>query len=492
MIAGTPPDGGAREKLLVAASSVVAAVVLTAAKLATGLATGSLGILSEALHSGLDLVAALVTLVAVRASARPADRQHAYGHGKVENLSALFETLLLLATCGWIVVEAVERLAGDGPEVQASLAAFLVMGGSIIVDASRARALRRVAARYNSQALEADALHFSTDVWSSLVVILGLGLVYLSGVLGVPWLARADAAAALGVAVIVVLVSIRLGRRALGDLLDEAPPGLAERIAAAARVEGVLEVRRPRVRMAGPQAFVDVTLSLPRGTSLPTGHTLAHRAEDAVKALLPGADVTVHMEPAERSPARPLTAEAVQELASEQGLRIHDVRLTTMPGPQPPGGGTGPERRSLELHLEVPEDHCVASAHSVATAFEAVLHRTFPALERVVTHIEPQAAGPIAGIPGTDHGELRRQVEDLSARVEPGCTVRALSVRRRGELHDLTITCLLAPETPITAAHGCTERIERALRADLVDLGSVLIHVEPSDPARPLKEGGRP
>ncbi|MBM4371104.1 MAG: hypothetical protein FJ098_05595, partial [Deltaproteobacteria bacterium] len=131
-------------------------------------------------------------------------------------------------------------------------------------------------------------------------------------------------------------------------------------------------------------------------------------------------------------------------------------------------------------------------AHRVATAFEAVLHRAFPALERVVTHIEPQAAGPIAGIPGTDHGELRRQVEDLSARVEPGCTVRALSVRRRGELHDLTITCLLAPETPITAAHGCTERIERALRADLVDLGSVLIHVEPSDPARPLKEGGRP
>ena len=206
-----------REKNLVALSSVGAAVLLTSMKVVVGLATGSIGILSEAAHSGIDLLAALMTFWAVRASSKPPDSDHLYGHGKIENFSALFETGLLLATCVWIAYEAVKRLVFGGGHVEATVWSFVVMGISIVVDLSRSRALASVARRHRSQALEADALHFSTDVWSSTVVILGLLGVVFSHRTGLAWLARADSVAALGVAGIAALVSIRLGRKAVDD-----------------------------------------------------------------------------------------------------------------------------------------------------------------------------------------------------------------------------------------------------------------------------------
>ena len=209
-----------REKKNVALSSVLAAVFLTLMKLIVGIMTGSLGILAEVAHSGLDLVAAIVTLFAVRASGKPADSEHTYGHGKIENLSALFETLLLLITCAWIIYEAIQRLFFKSVEIEASIWGFLVMIFAIGIDVSRSRALARVAQKYDSQALEADALHFSTDVWSSTVVIVGLGLVKLSEWLHLPWLVKADAVAAMGVAGIVIYVSLQLGRRTIAGLLD--------------------------------------------------------------------------------------------------------------------------------------------------------------------------------------------------------------------------------------------------------------------------------
>ena len=208
-----------REKRLVAMSSVGVAVILTGGKLAVGLMTGSLGILSEAAHSGLDLVAAVVTFLAVRASSRPADSAHSYGHGKIENLSALFETLLLLGTCAWIIYEAIERLFFKEVAVEVSWWAFAVVLVSIALDYSRSRALLRVARKYQSQALEADALHFSTDIWSSGVVLAGLGLLLLADHTGSAWLRKADTVAALGVAGIVIWISYRLGRKTIADLL---------------------------------------------------------------------------------------------------------------------------------------------------------------------------------------------------------------------------------------------------------------------------------
>ena len=291
---------GNHEKNSAALNSVAAAFLLTGLKVVVGMLSGSLGILAEAAHSGLDLAAAIVTLIAVRAASKPPDRDHAYGHGKVENLSALVETLLLLATCAWIIRESVLRLTSHHVQVDASIWAFAVMGISIAVDISRSRMLYRVAAKHRSQALEADALHFSTDIWSSAVVILGLLGVRLAGWYpGLSFLVQADAVAALMVAGIVVVVSGRLGLRTVQALLDSSPPGVDEKIrVAVAAMDGVLDCHAVRVRHSGPFYFVDLHITVDGEQSLRSAHELTERVEQAVGATLPGADVTVHPEPA--------------------------------------------------------------------------------------------------------------------------------------------------------------------------------------------------
>lgn len=285
------------EKKTVALSSVLAAIFLTLIKIIIGIMTGSLGILSEAAHSGLDLIAAVITYFAVRISGKPPDQVHTYGHGKIENLSALFETLLLLVTCAWIIYEAIQRLFFKSVEIEVTFWAFLVMGTSIIVDISRSQALMKAAKKYNSQALEADALHFSTDIWSSTVVIFGLIFVLLAEWLNIEWLAKADAVAALGVAVIVVYVSVQLGRRTILDLMDGIPPGLRDDVTEAAFVKGVLQINQIRIRQSGAETFVDMNITVSEDNSLSTAHNIATHAETAVQDILPGADVTVHMEP---------------------------------------------------------------------------------------------------------------------------------------------------------------------------------------------------
>ena len=291
------------EKNRVALTSVGAAELLTGMKVTVGLSTGSLGILSEAAHSGIDLFAAVVTWWAVHASAKPPDHDHLYGHGKIENFSALFETGLLLATCVWIAYEAVRRLVLGVGHVEATPWAFAVMAISIVIDVSRSRALARVARAHRSQALEADALHFSTDVWSSTVVLVGLAGVWLAARTGIEWLARADAVAALGVAAIAALISVRLGRKSVEDLLDTAPVGLLERIARAAAVPEVANVSQVRVRRSGPRTFADVILQVPRGLPVERAHEIAHAAEDAIRGAVQDVDVMVHTEPDE--PASP-------------------------------------------------------------------------------------------------------------------------------------------------------------------------------------------
>jgi len=284
-------SGEVREKRSAALASLTAAVALTAFKILVGVLTGSLGILAEAAHSALDLVAAVMTFLAVRYSGRPPDRTHLYGHGKIENLSALCETLLLLGTCAWIAREAVLRLASHSAQVEITFWSFAVMVVSILVDSSRARVLARTAKKYDSQALEADALHFQTDVWSSSVVIAGL----LAVKLGV-WFA--DAVAALGVCVAVAWVSVQLGRRTVNALLDSAPAGMEERIAAAVEaVPGVRNCHAVRVRSSGPSLFVDLHVLVDGNQSLSDAHSLTETIEDAIHKLAPHADVTVHPEP---------------------------------------------------------------------------------------------------------------------------------------------------------------------------------------------------
>lgn len=290
---------GKQEKSKAAFTSVVAAVALTTFKVVVGLSTGSLGILAEAAHSGLDLVAAVVTLVAVRFSGRPADESHLYGHGKVENLSALFETLLLLATSAWIIYEAIRRLVYSTVEVEVTVWAFVVMAVSILIDATRSRVLYRAARKYNSQALEADALHFSTDIWSSSVVILGLvGVTLSERVAGLFWMKQADAVAAIGVAGIVIFVSYNLGKRTIEGLLDTAPDGLREQIhRAITDMPGVLDCHQIRIRNSGAETFIDAHILVDPSQTVSAVHELTDEIEVAIRKIVPGADVTVHPEP---------------------------------------------------------------------------------------------------------------------------------------------------------------------------------------------------
>jgi len=288
-----------KEKNMAALTSVIAAVGLTTFKIIVGIFTGSLGILAEAAHSALDLVAALVTLFAVRVSSKDPDKEHPYGHGKVENLSALFETLLLLGTCAWIIYEAISRLTGKAVQVDITIWAFIVMLTSIVIDFSRSRVLYRAAKKHNSQALEADALHFSTDIWSSCVVILGLLLVKISEwVPGLKWLEKADSVAALGVSAIVIYVSVELGIRTIQGLLDSPPDGMDRQVIGIIQsIDGVKNVHKVRIRMSGPSLFADVHIRLNPRMTVEKAHEITEKIQKNVRAEIPNLEVTVHVEP---------------------------------------------------------------------------------------------------------------------------------------------------------------------------------------------------
>ena len=458
-----------REKKGVALGSVLAAMFLTLVKLIVGVMTGSLGILAEVAHSGLDLVAAVVTLFAVRVSGKPADSEHTYGHGKIENLSALFETLLLLITCVWIIYEAIQRLFFKSVVVEASIWGFAVMIIAIGVDIGRSRALARVARKYHSQALEADALHFSTDVWSSTVVIVGLSLVKLSEWLHTPWLAKADAVAALGVAGIVIYVSVQLGRRTIAGLLDEVPSEMRAQITEAVRVPGVVAVERVRVRRSGPEAFADVTLKIGRGMPLEQAHDIASRAEAAVQELLPGADVTVHVEPVHAQDEN--VPDTVRLLAARRGLSAHDIRAFDVLG-----------HRSLELHLEVADSLRLDEAHAQATALEEALRQALPGIGRIVTHIEPRVRTTQARqATAADEARLRNLLRAFPSETGIDCHPHDVVVQRvAGEL-TASFHCALNAGATIADAHALTEQMEQTLHQQVPNLSRVVIHVEPQE-----------
>jgi cation diffusion facilitator family transporter len=461
-------EQGDREKRRVALASVVAALVLTGGKLVIGLTTNSLGILSEAAHSGLDLVAAAVTLYAVRVAGRPADRDHPYGHGKVENLSALFETLLLLVTCVWIVYEAAHRLFGsERVVVDASGWAFAVVVVSMVIDYSRSRALKRTADKYRSQALEADALHFSTDIWSSAVVLVGLGCVRVADALAVGWLAKADAVAAVGVAVIVVAVSVRLGKKSIDDLLDAVPADLPERVAAAARVAGVREVRQVRVRRAGPEHFADVTVTTGPDAGIERAHDIAHDVEQAVCRELPDADVVVHVEPAADADADLPTS--VRRVAHKHGLQAHAIAARSVAGEQ-----------VVELHLEVSPTLSVAEAHGLASAVERDLLAARPGLARVITHIEPVGVDVAAHEADVaSESEILALLDAMAREADGAWHAHDVTLSRKDAEMTLTFHCAIDGTAGICAAHALTDRIEKRLRERVPALGRVVIHIEP-------------
>ena len=280
-----------KEKNRVALLSVFAAVFLTGFKLLVGFLTGSLGILSEALHSALDLVAAVITYVSVRISDKPADREHHFGHGKIENFSAFIETILLVVTSAWIIYEAISRLISGNTHIEVNVWSYVVVISSIVIDFSRSRALKRVAVKYNSQALEADALHFSTDIWSSSVVLFGL----ICANFGYYF---ADSIAALGVAIIVLYVSYKLGRKAMDVLLDKAPEGTIELVKERLLAHPeILHFHSIKTRTAGADTFIRFNIHLEPNLSLSQAHEICDKIEREIMELIPRSEVFIHSEP---------------------------------------------------------------------------------------------------------------------------------------------------------------------------------------------------
>ncbi len=470
----TEQSAGDREKSRVALTSVVAALLLTGLKIVVGFATGSLGIMAEALHSALDLAAAVMTLGAVRIAALPPDESHPYGHGKVESFSALFETVLLVVTCVWIIWEAFERLFFRPVRVDPNIWSFAVLFVSIGNDYGRSRALKRAARRYKSLALEADALHFSTDIYSSSVVILGLLLVRI-GEAGrnLEWLEKADALAALGVAVIVLWVSTRLGKDTIDALMDRAPKGMAEAIGAEARrVPGVVNCLRVRVRPVGLINFVDVVIGIPRSMPLEQGHAVASQVEEQVRALYPKADVLVHFEPV--SPPQESWPERIQAIAGQQGLVVHEVRIQDTAA-----------RSTVTLHLEVDPGLTLSDSHAVAQRLEDAIYSQLEGLEAVETHIEPRMSRPTCGDSMPESLPLvLEHLQELSGEIPALRDTHNVRVVRQSGAVYISLHCVFDGGLKIDEVHRLSSLIEHRLKSRLPGVESVHIHVEPPDKAQ--------
>lgn len=473
-VAGHPGEtmeraqNGEQDKRRVAALSVGVALALTGLKLVVGLATGSLGILAEAAHSGLDLVAAFVTFLAVSVSSRPPDERHQYGHGKVENLSALFETLLLLLTCVWIIYEALQRLFVKTVEIEPSIWAFAVMGTSLAALVWISRLLYRTAHKYHSQALEADALHFKTDIWSTIVVILGLVFVLFGDLTGRQAIfGKADAIAALLVALIVVKVSVELGRRTVDALIDTAPPGVDGTIAARVRqVPGVEHVDAVRVRRAGPETFADVTISVASSLPLDEAHKVAVAVEEAVRAVVPHSDVMVHTDPHDDSES---VLQDIRLTARRLRLDVHNVDVQRI----------GKHMR-VALDLEVAPDLSLRAAHDLATQLEKRLRDDIPDITRIDTHIEPRPQVETAG------RDVTAQSPQMVAAVQQALHglplisgYHNIAIAQSGSRYTVSVHCTFDPDAAIADVHRVSDLAGERVRAALPDVQRVIVHAEP-------------
>lgn len=450
-----------QEKRRVAVSSVIAAIFLTGFKLGVGLWTGSLGILSEAAHSGLDLLAAVITLFAVRLADRPPDHDHNFGHGKFENLSALAETMLLLITCVWILFEAWKRLTGEAPEITVNVWSFAVIAGSIVIDFGRSRALSRVAKKYNSQALEADALHFRTDIYSSLVVIFGL----VSVSMGFP---EGDAIAAAIVAGIVIWISIQLGKRTIDVLLDRVPLGMDEGMRKTiAGVDGVQMVVSSRVRQSGATTFADVVVGIDRTTSFDKAHTIMDAIESAVAEAFPRTDVVVHAEPV-IGPNEDM-ASSVAWLVQRSGHQAHNISVLQEG-----------DIRHVDLDIEFPPGTTFAEAHETATTIEHLIHDSLPHVGTVHVHLEERASEAVRALDVSSREEqLLVRVREM-AELHPNVrTCEALRCHETEKGLRLSLTCQLALGLTLPEAHNTVDQIETEISGLDARILKTYIHAEP-------------
>lgn len=439
--------------------SFLAALALVATKLLVGLATSSLGILAESLHSGLDAVAALLSLYAVGVAEQPPDEQHQYGHGKAQHLAALSEAAILAAVAIWIGFAAVMRLRSGGGDVQPEWYAFVLLFGVLIVDAARWSVSFRTGTRERNAALLASAWHFASDFAGTTAVLIGLALVSA----GYP---RADAVAALTVAGLVLVAAARLALRNIDALMDRAPSGLDRQIGQIARaVPGVAEVRSVRVREAGGESFADVVIGVSRLEGLERSHQTMDQVEDAVRSQIGPAQVTVHVEPS-------TGAEAPNERVAAAALRVPGVVETHNISVLEQGAGG----RAITLHVRLPEDMPMRDAALTVEQLKREIRSEF-GVARVYAHVEPSALGaqPARDI-GAEQPQLVRAASEAVTRVA-GQGAAEVVVYRQGE-RLLVVTSLRAePGRSVREAHVLASRVEDAVRDALDSVDDVIVEV---------------
>ncbi len=447
--------------------SVLVAAILTGMKLIIGLLTNSLGIISEALHSGLDFAAAGITLVAVRRASKAPDLEHQYGHGKIENFAALSETIILWITSIWIVFEAVRRIElQEWPE--ASIWGFLVMVFGVVVTYQQSRVLYRTAEEHGSQALEADALHFRTDMISSVVVLLGLGFVWF----GIP---IADPLAAIGVAIVIFVVSYRLGRRTYDALTDVAPQGLQEEIIRRVEaVSGVVECKRTRVRHSGPELFVDVVVTVDETVGIAEAHSVTDRIEKTLVELAVRVDAVIHVEPAEGDVTQyskldiynqmQMIARRISEVHSVHNLRVFSL----------------PEGMDIAADLEMSTDLTLEEAHTVSEKFEESLKKLISNVNSVTLHLETTIVESEARDITLESSHIIDSVKQIMADASHFTTCRDIVIQKEETGVAVLINCTIPGEMTLTESHEIAETMKKRIIETLSEVKSVFIHFEPN------------
>lgn len=464
--AGAEDHSSAKRR--VALQSVLAAAAMTVLKLAAGIFSGSLGVLSDAAHSGLDLAGAALTFFSVRVSDKPADEGHTYGHGKFENLSSFFEACLMIVSCAWIIWEAMQRIIRHTIELHHSIWPVVVLLTSIAVDYWRSRQLRVVAERTGSPALATDAFHFASDIWSTLAVLAGLGASWIGTRAHIDWLRYADPFAAIVVSMLILRITAQLSRETIAVLMDEVPAETRQRIVhEVEQVEGVLAVEQARVRRSGPAYFADLTLALPSRYTFEHTGELVRAATDAVNRALPHADVVIHTVP--RQERAENVFDRVRAVAARHNVSVHDLSIQSLHG-----------KLRVEQHVELDETLPLLKAHDFVTALELEILRDAPEIDSVLTHIESEPA--TIEIPGENIIEDRKieiALRAAAAQYPEISDVHEITVGRSSEHIYLSCHCTLPDNLAMARVHEIITALEDRFKLECPEVYRVTIHPEP-------------
>lgn len=462
------------EKQNVAVVSVLAAIFLTSIKFVVAILTGSLGILSEAAHSSLDLCAAIITLIAVKLSDKPADSTHNYGHGKVESFSALIEVILLLITCGWIAYEAIGRLfLNKAVEIDNTIWGILVVAVCVIVDISRSRALKRVADKYNSPALQADALHFLSDVWSSIVVMLGLICIEVGKLLHIEILKYGDPIAALGVSVLVIAVSIRLVKQTVNVLLDAAPAGAINTIVDQVKsIDGVLELSNVRVRLSGPKYFIDLNVGISVNQTHKTVHDIVDNIQTKLHEIYPTSDIMISTFPVKTTHSKDEQLETIVKSVVDKFelcTNIHNINIYEVSG-----------KKHLAIHIEVKRSIDLNESHKLSHDIENEICQVVENVDDINVFLEYVEQKYLSAEDITSNSEeLVQRITSLLNVSPDNLNCHHVKIYRRNNKYTIFLHCALNNNVPIEKAQIISKKISGKIRKNINSVESIHVHIEP-------------